>query len=146
MTSHVTVDEVLHDAALFVHLSSLILGFGAVLAVDWTALRWVLGHRPFHAVLTTAGHVHGAIWLGYAGLVASGLLLSPNLSSAWTVVKLVLVLLIGWNGLAAMALQRHLEKSDGGPGGRGMLVASCSAGLSQACWWGATVIGFINAR
>src|SRR5882724_3314333 len=36
-----------HSMALFVHLASLVAGFGAVLVIDWTGLLWVIGRRTF---------------------------------------------------------------------------------------------------
>jgi hypothetical protein len=140
---HVHPTPVLHDAALFVHLASLVVGFGAVLTVDWVALLWVLRRRRLTDVLTTASNVHVPIWAGYAGLVLSGVLLEPALDSLITQVKLALVLLIGWNGLVAMWLHHLLQGEV-----RRVLIAvsAVSATVSQGGWWGAMVIGFANGR
>lgn len=140
---HVHPDPVLHDAALFVHLASLVLGFGAVLTVDWLALLWVLRRRRLTDVLTTASNVHVPIWAGYAGLVLSGVMLEPALESGVTQVKLGLVLLIGWNGLVAMWLH-HLLQDD--VRRVVIMVSVVSATVSQAGWWGAMLIGFANGR
>lgn len=140
---HLHPDPVLHDAARFVHLTSLVVGFGAVLSVDWVALLWVLRRRRLTDVLVTASNMHVPIWAGYAGLVLSGVLLEPSMSSGVTQVKLGLVLLIGWNGLVAMWLHQLLQ----GEVRRTMFLASAScAAVSQLGWWGAMVIGFVNAR
>jgi hypothetical protein len=140
---HVHPDRVLHDAALFVHLASLVVGFGAVLTVDWVALLWVMRRRRLTDVLATATNVHVPIWAGYAGLVLSGVLLEPALDSGITQVKLGLVLLIGWNGLVAMWLHHLLE----GEVRRVVIaVSAVSATVSQAGWWGAMLIGFANGR
>ncbi|KGN30412.1 hypothetical protein N802_07140 [Knoellia sinensis KCTC 19936] len=72
MGPHVHADATLHKVALFVHLASLVLGFGAVLAVDWTGARRLLGHHGLTDVIDVASRVNAAIWVGYAGLVASG--------------------------------------------------------------------------
>lgn len=141
--AHVHPDRVLHDTALFVHLASLVVGFGAVLSVDWVALLWVLRRRTLTDVLTTAGNVHVPIWAGYAGLVLSGVLLEPDLGSQVTQVKLALVLLIGWNGLVAMWLHHLLQ---GEVRRLVILVSVVSATVSQVGWWGAMVIGFANGR
>lgn len=61
-TAHVQADPILHEVALFVHLGCLIVGFGAVIAVDWMALLWVLGRRSLTEVLDLAGCVHVPIW------------------------------------------------------------------------------------
>jgi hypothetical protein len=132
-----------HDCALFVHLASLVVGFGAVLTVDWVALLWVLRRRTLTEVLVTAGTVHVPIWAGYAGLVLSGVLLEPALASSITQLKLVLVLLIGWNGLVATWLHHVLQ---GDVRRCLILVSALSATVSQLGWWGAMVIGFLNGR
>jgi hypothetical protein len=132
-----------HDCALFVHLASLVVGFGAVLSVDWVALLWVLRRRRLSDVLVTAGNVHVPIWAGYSGLVLSGVLLEPSLGSPITQVKLALVLLIGWNGLVATWLHHVLH---GDVRRRLIVVSALSATVSQLGWWGAMAIGFVNGR
>ena len=144
---HLRPDPLLADVALFAHLASLVLGFGAVLAVDWVALLWLLRQRTLDDVVRTAGNAHLPIWLGYAGLVASGVLLEPDLDSTATRVKLLLVLAIGWNGIWAMVLHHRLERvGDAGPGRSLMRVAGAAAAVSQLGWWGAMLVGFLNAR
>lgn len=136
-----------HDAALFVHLACLVVGFGAVLAVDWVALLWIRHRRTFDDVLAAAHNAHTLVWAGYAGLVTSGVFLEPDLGSVATRVKIALVFLIGWNGSLAVAIHRHLESAGGhSPRGPLMLMSSLAALLSQAGWWGATVVGFVNAH
>ncbi|MDO7867102.1 hypothetical protein [Nocardioides jiangxiensis] len=132
-----------HHVALFAHLAFLVLGFGAVLSVDSVALQWMVGRRQLRDVVATAGHVQAAIWVGYTGLVASGLVLEPDLTRLATQVKLGSVLVIGLNGLVATWLHWHLEVSST----RRVLVAGMAcATVSQAAWWTATVVGFINAH
>lgn len=140
---HVRADPVLYEVALFVHLGCLVLGFGAVLTVDWVALQWARGQRNLADVLHAADQVHLPIWLGYAGLVLSGVLLAPDLTSPVTQLKLSLVVVIGWNGLAASWLQRHLRER---PRGLALGASLLCASVSQCAWWGAAVIGFVNAR
>ncbi|MDT0452317.1 hypothetical protein [Streptomyces hesseae] len=150
---HLRADPLLHDVALFVHLACLIVGFGAVLTVDWLGLLWLLGKRPLPDVLRTADAVHVPIWLGLAGLVGSGVLLHPDPGAPLTRIKLGLVLLVALNGLHARTLQPRLTALVAGarsPSGvsRRALVARCAAGVlvSQLGWWGAIVIGFLNSR
>ena len=138
--------QAVHDTALFVHLACLVVGFGAVLSVDWVALLWTLNRRSFADLLFAARNAHTPIWTGYAGLVASGILLEPDLSSPATRVKLALVLLVGWNGALAVAIHRRLEGAGSTPRGGLLVVSSLAAVLSQIGWWGATVVGFINAH
>jgi hypothetical protein len=137
----------LHEAAMFAHLAGLVLGFGAVLAVDWVGLLWALRCRPLAAVLRAADNATTPIWLGYAALVVSGALLGPDLSSPMTRLKVALVVVIGWNGVAASLLKPALARAGRRAPARRLLLASGAAALvSQAGWWGAMVIGFLNAR
>lgn len=146
---HLRADPLLHDVALFVHLASLLVGFGAVLTVDWLGLMWLSGRRSLPEVLRTAGAVHLPVWLGLAGLTVTGALLHPDAGAPLTRVKLGLVLLVALNGLHAHALQPRLAAVAAGraPASR-RLTVRCAAAvlLSQLGWWGATVIGFLNSR
>jgi hypothetical protein len=135
---------VVHEVALFVHLASLLVGFGAVLTVDWVAALFILGRRTFHEMLRAADNAAVPVWAGYAGLVLSGLLLEPDLTSPVTIVKLVLVLVIGLNGVVALGLHRALGR--GGADLRWMALGGMCATVSQLGWWGATLVGFLNAH
>ncbi|WP_171165017.1 hypothetical protein [Streptomyces sp. I05A-00742] len=146
---HLRADPHLHDVALFVHLASLLVGFGAVLTVDWLGLLWLTGRRELPEVLRTAGAVHLPVWLGLAGLVGTGVLLHPDPGSPLTRVKLGLVLLVALNGLHARTLQPRMEAVAAGrtPASRALTVrCAVTVLLSQLGWWGATVIGFLNSR
>lgn len=152
VAGHVHPDHTLHQVALFAHLASLTIGFGAVLAVDWVALLWLLQRRTLADVLGAAGNAHAPAWVGYAGLTLSGMLLEPDLSDPLTQAKVALVVLIGWNGVAAALLQRWLSRvAAGARPGEGMsqrrlLACACSGAVSQLGWWGAMLIGFLNGR
>ncbi|MFC5730993.1 MULTISPECIES: hypothetical protein [Nocardioides] len=143
VSTHLSSDPLLHRAALFVHLATLVVGFGAVLTLDWFGLLWLLGKLPLRRVVEIAAHAHLMIWLGLAGLVMSGVMLQPELHQL-TCIKLAAVLLIALNGLNA----HHLEHSLAGAGAgldRGLLVRVALTGaISQAGWWTACVIGFLN--
>lgn len=134
---------VVHDTALFFHLAALLLGFGAVLTVDWVAAMYLLGRRSFLDMVQAADNAAVPIWAGYAGLVLSGLLLEPALDSPLTLVKLGLVLVIGLNGVVALAVHRALSRE---PDLRWMAIGGSVAVVSQIGWWGATMIGFLNAH
>lgn len=140
-TTRIHADGPIRDCALFVHLASLVVGFGAVLSVDWMALLWIAGRRELSQVLEAANNVVVPIWAGYAGLVASGIVLSPDLTNPLTVVKLGLVLVIGWNGVLVSWLAPLLRANDL----RALTLSGMSALVSQLGWWGATVIGYVNA-
>jgi hypothetical protein len=130
--------------ALFVHLISLVVGFGSVLAVDWYGLLSVSRRVTIGDVLLTAERMTPLIWIGLAGLTASGVLLKPDLSSWLVVFKLVCVLGVGIVGVLALATSRLMERQMPAPSRslihRGMVLA----GVSQSFWWTAVVIGFLT--
>ena len=132
-----------HAIALFVHLAALIVGFGAVLSVDWAAALWMVGRREVGDVLDVAATVAVPIWGGYAGLVLSGLFLEPDVTSPVTRAKLAIVLVIGLNGVFASWVHSATVRRESP---RLLVLGSLSAVVSQVCWWGATVVGFVNAH
>jgi hypothetical protein len=136
-----------HRCALFCHLAALIVGFGAVLLVDWCGLLYLARRRTTEDVVRVACAAHPLVWIGLAGLVASGVALEPNLAATATRVKLALVLVIGWNGLLAGKVSERLGRLPlvARPA-RGVLAAGCAVAIvSQLGWWGSTLIGFITA-
>ncbi|MEW1912003.1 hypothetical protein AB0442_26770 [Kitasatospora sp. NPDC085895] len=144
---HVRTDASLHTVALFVHLVALVVGFGAVLAVDYTGALWLLGRCTLAQAVESTGPLHVPVWAGLAGLTASGILLEPQLDSPLTRVKLLLVLLIALNGVHATALTKRLEAAGPGRPERRLLVrGALSALVSQLGWWGALAIGFWNTQ
>ncbi len=145
--AHLQSDHALRTGALFVHLVALVVGFGAVIAVDWFALLWLLGRRSLPELTNVASAAHLPIWLGLLGLVLSGALLRPDLTATLTWIKLGLVLLVTLNGLHAYAVGERLLRSVTGNVPRGLLRhAGATATISQLGWWGAMVIGFINTQ
>lgn len=130
--------------ALFVHLISLVVGFGSVLAVDWYGLLSLSGRVTIGDVLLTAERMTPLIWIGLAGLTVSGVVLKPDLSSWLIVVKLCCVLGVGIVGVLALSTSRLMERQMPTPVRpvvrRGMVLA----GASQTFWWTAVVIGFIT--
>ncbi|MEU3468759.1 hypothetical protein ABZ716_12690 [Streptomyces sp. NPDC006687] len=143
---HVRTDAALHSAALFAHLASLVLGFGAVLSADYHGLLWAAGRCTLEEVLAATARLHVPIWAGLGGLVVSGLMLHPDVHSPLTLTKLGLVAALTVNGLQAGLLGRRLACAGGGTG-RGLLVwGGVTALVSQVCWWGAVVIGFLNTN
>lgn len=144
---HLRADVTLHTAALFVHLASLVLGFGAVLAIDYYGVLWLTGRKTRREVLDFTAPLHLPVWAGLGGLLFSGAFLHPDLSSPLTCVKLGLVLVLSLNGVQASALHHRLASVDGGPVSRSLMIrAAVTASVSQAAWWGAVAIGFWNSR
>jgi hypothetical protein len=138
----------LHRAALFIHLAALLAGFGAVLAVDLHGVLWLIGRRRLGDLLQITSALQPLIWGGLVGLVASGLLLRPNLLLPRTMIKLVLVLVATLNGMWAHHLSGRLKDhpvdATAGAVDQRLLLKIMGAGaISQAAWWGATLIGFL---
>lgn len=133
--------------ALFLHLAALVFGFGAVLSLDWFGLMWILGRQDLMGLVRAAQVAHTPIWLGLAGLTLSGVLLAPDTSAPLTVVKLLAVLVVALNGLCAAKVQdRLLALAGRTPPRRLLLAAVVVATISQAGWWLATAVGFLNAQ
>ncbi len=136
----------LREVALFAHLASLILGLGAVLVVDYAFGLWLLGRSTFLDAVAATARLHPLIWAGLVGLVSSGVLLKPDLASPTTVVKLGLVAALTVNGLHATTLGRRLSAVTGPPPTRLLIRGAATSAISQICWWGAVVIGYLKAN
>lgn len=141
---HLEPDPVLRQVALFAHLAFLIVGFGAVLTLDWFAALWLFGRTTLPALLHMAAGAHLMIWTGLVGLATSGVFLSPELHQL-TWVKLGGVLLVALNGLNAYHLQGRLETAHLPVSHQLLTRAALTGGISQAGWWIACCIGFVNA-
>ncbi|HET9773020.1 MAG TPA: hypothetical protein VFS16_19135 [Acidimicrobiia bacterium] len=137
-------------AALFVHLMSMAVGFGAVVMVDVYGLLWLLGHRTLSEVMALVKAAHGVIGLGVGGLLASGIALKPDITSPLARVKLALVLVLMLNGVAAQRTLHRLcaslpEQVRGANIPWAVFQRVLSAALiSQSTWWGAITIGFLT--
>jgi hypothetical protein len=138
-----------HRGALFVHLASLLVGFGAVLMIDFHGLLWMTGRRTFGEIARLVEALEAVIWVGFAGLIASGTLLEPHFDKPLTRIKMLLVLVVGINGAVAQllhartsAMQPSVTFRQSPPRYRSAVMTS--ALVSQAAWWGATFIGFLN--
>jgi hypothetical protein len=136
----------LQVVALFVHLISLVVGFGSVLAVDWYGLLSLSRRVTIGDVLLTAERMTPLIWIGLTGLTASGVVLKPDLTSWLIVVKLGCVLGVGIVGVLALSTSRLMERQMPTPARsvvrRGMVLA----GASQTFWWTAVIIGFLTTN
>ncbi|MFF7458388.1 hypothetical protein [Kitasatospora sp. NPDC008115] len=122
-------------------------GFGAVLAIDYYGLLWLLGRRPLREVVDFTSPLHVPVWGGLLGLTLTGALLEPHLDAGLTRLKLVLVLVIALNGVYAGTLHRRLAAYGERRPPAGLLArGAASALVSQTGWWGAVLIGFHNSR
>src|SRR3989344_2543365 len=103
--------------ALFIHLSSLIMGFGAVMVIDTFGFLWLLRKVTLETVVKVAHITQMLIWFGWVGLVASGLFLiiAKGYVDNLTQLKLFFVLILGLNGIALHFLKQgftRYEKED----------------------------------
>ena len=140
----------LHAIALFVHLASLIVGFGAVLMVEWYGVLWITEWRSVRDLRQVDLTLKLPIWAGLIGLLASGALLHPDLSSPATLVKLAAVLVLSLNGVALTRWTMYFARFP-----RKMRFAALpkrarvrfigSAIVSQVAWWTAVIIGMVNS-
>lgn len=146
LSTLVETSPTLHDLALFAHLSSLILGFGTVLVADYFFALWVFGRTTFAEAVVNTSWLHPLIWAGLVGLVASGVLLKPDLTSATTILKLGLVATLTINGIQATALGRRMSALTSPPTRHLLVWGGLTSAISQICWWGAIVIGFLNVN
>jgi hypothetical protein len=146
----VPVDYALRPVALALHIISLVVAFGAVLVIDWHGLLWLFGRRGLSESTRLAAAAGPLIWGGLFGLIASGALLHPNISSPLTIVKMVLVLMVAWNGAAMTTVRRRMAqlppyiKPTDLPV-RDWAILMAATVISQVGWWGAIIIGFVNS-
>ena len=138
-------------AALFVHLMSMAVGFGAVVMIDVYGLLWLFGFRTLSELVALSTAAHSVIAVGVGGLLASGIALRPDLGSPLARFKLLLVLALMLNGVAAQRMLQHMKKTlPGAVRGANIPWAGFQRGLtaalvSQATWWGSIAIGFITS-
>jgi hypothetical protein len=142
----IRVGPALHRFALFGHLAALVIGFGAVLTIDWLGLLLITHRRNLDSVVHAAHGAQGLVWLGLISLLITGLLLEPDTSSRTTMVKLIAVLAVALNGVYLEGLIDQLAAESSAPPWpipiwiRGGLALT----ISQVGWWTAMVIGYIN--
>lgn len=137
--------------ALFIHIVSFITAFGAVIAIDFTGLLWLLGWSKLKLaeVVRFAGITQRLIWLGWVGLVASGsvLIYHKGFIDNLTKIKLYFVVLVGLNGIFLHVIKKAMEKVPGEqlPARLKFKMALASM-ISQVGWWGALTIGFLHRQ
>jgi hypothetical protein len=143
-------DSEVARVALFAHLVSMAVGFGAVVMVDVYGLLWLLGVRTLAEVVALARAAHAVIALGVGGLLGSGIALRPDLSTGLARLKLLLVLVLMLNGVATQRalhrLQARLPTDTRGASIPWVAFQRVlfAALVSQSTWWGAIAIGFLT--
>ena len=147
---HAHVGAVGHRVALTLHLASLAIGFGAVLATDGYGLAVLAGRRTVAQMLDFSGLSDRFIWSGFAGLAVSGIFLDPDFGSGWTDLNLAAVLVAALNGVYARTIRERLPALPPGAGFRDLprvwiARAACAALLSQAAWWTSILVGSLTS-
>lgn len=135
---------------LFVHVTSFAVGFGAVVVIDTFGLCFLLKLFGVNLKLVTgvANITQRLIWLGFAGLIASGIpmLYLKGQVDSLTLLKLFFVLMLGLNGVFLHVIKKSMEKLgdvEVFPPHVAFRVGLASA-ISQLGWWGAFFIGFAH--
>ena len=138
-------------ALLFLHIVFLILGFGAVLVIDTFGFLWLIKKVALPLVIEFARRAQALVWIGWTGLVATGILLIAigNLPlTALTEIKIFLVLMVGVNGIFLHFIKNSYEKLidlENIPPIYKFRIGLATL-ISQTGWWGALLIGFFNTN
>ncbi len=142
------MDTPLFFILLFIHVTSFIVGFGAVIVIDMFGSLWILKKVKLSQVNFVAGITQRLIWVGWTGLVLSGigLILHKGYVDNLTMIKLFFVALLGLNGLFLHFIKKsteHIGDNDEMPALARFRITLASA-ISQMGWWGAIIIGFVH--
>ncbi len=135
---------------LFIHLVSLLVGFGSVLVIDTFGLLWLLKKVKLSFVNSVANVTQRLIWLGWLGLVLSGvpLLYMKGSISGLTTLKIAFVLMIGLNGVFLHFIKKSMDgvTDDSVLPNITKFRITLATFISQFGWWGAIIIGFLNNK
>jgi hypothetical protein len=140
----------LRAVALDIHLASLAVGFGAVLAVDGLGLAVLAGRARLATLLAFAARAEWLIWAGFLGLAVSGTALRPDFGDGWTAVNLTAALVAAVNGVFAHRLRRTLPAVTEASRWQDLPAsalwrAGCAAVVSQLAWWTSILIGALTS-
>lgn len=133
--------------ALFVHLVSLVVGFGAVVVTDVFGLLWLMKRVPLSLTTRVADVTGRLVWIGWGGLVVSGIVLitQKGFVDNLMLIKLFFVAMLGVNGILLHKIKKQMQKAGGetlAPELRFQI--GFASFVSQLGWWGAIAIGFIH--
>lgn len=136
---------------LFAHIVSLITGFGSVIVIDAFGMMALRGKVQISFLNKVAETTQRLIWLGWAGLVCSGigLITIKGYVDNLTKIKLFFVLMLGINGIVLHFIKKSMERlgqiesMSQVPASLKFRVGFASA-VSQLGWWGALTIGFVH--
>jgi hypothetical protein len=136
----------LRSIALFGHLAALIVGLGSVLAVDYFGMLWMLRQIRLQAMLMQAHRMGPMIWCGLIGLVSTGALLHPHLTTPLIIVKMISVIGVSVIGILALATKRAMMRSAPRVPQQLLVRGLVLTAASQAFWWTAVLVGFLTAN
>jgi len=144
------MDIELNHILLFIHLVSLVMGFGAVMVIDTFGLLWLLKKVKLSFVQQVANTTQPLIWIGWALLVLTGipLIVMKGGVSGLSIIKIFAVLLLGVNGVYLHIIKKSMDKINDNsvmPSLAKFRITLASF-ISQAGWWTAIVIGFLNNK
>jgi hypothetical protein len=138
---------------VFLHLAFLVIGFGSVVVIDAFGLAWLLKlfGVDLNLVRRVASVTQRLIWLGYAGMLATGipmLVIKGHLDNLMYI-KLFLVGMVGLNGVFLHFIKKGLdslgEDIQQVPPKYYFRIGLASA-VSQTGWWGAMFIGYYHRQ
>ncbi len=137
---------------LFIHIVSLITGFGAVIVIDFSGVLWMLKKLPLKTMTLIADTTQRLIWIGWCGLVlsGSGLILLKGFIDELTLIKLFFVAMLGLNGIFLHFIKKNTDKvlavtpDTATLPQRLIMQGGLASTVSQLGWWGALSIGFVH--
>ena len=144
------MDIELNHILLFIHLVSLVMGFGAVMVIDTFGLLWLLKKVKLSFVQQVANTTQPLIWIGWSLLVLTGipLIVMKGGVSGLSMIKIFAVLLLGVNGVYLHIIKKSMDNINDNsvmPSLAKFRITLASF-ISQAGWWTAIVIGFLNNK
>jgi hypothetical protein len=142
------MDTPLFFVFLFIHVISIIIGFGSVITIDTFGLLWILKKVKLSLINSVANVSQRLIWLGWSGLVISGvgLITLKGYIDNLTWIKLFFVALLGLNGIFLHFIKgttEHLTDDQEMPIHTRFRITLGST-ISQLGWWSAVTIGFVH--
>lgn len=133
---------------LFIHLVSLVVGFGSVLVTDFFGLLWMRGRMKLSFITRVADVTQKLIWLGYGGMIASGLglIILKGYVDNLTKIKIFFVAMVGINGIFLHLIKKAFENMGDDEQVPNLLKfrMGLATFVSQLGWWGAILIGFVH--
>ncbi len=133
---------------LFIHLTSLIVAFGAVMVTDHFGFRWMRNRMPFSRLVKVAATTQKLIWIGWGGLILAGvpLLILKGEIDRLMVLKLYCAVLAGLNGYGLHLILKSIKRYEDSDTVPTLLLfrLGLALAISQIAWWGAFIIGFLH--